>query len=366
MPEHFPVMLAESLEALKIRPDGVYLDCTAGLGGHTGAIARRLTSGLVIANDRDSEALELAQANTQDAADRIVFHQGPFSQLAAAVAQGDYFQYLDADGEPADPGIVTVGVTRADGTVVVAAGAATSGTGSSPRTFALTAAQATALDMLAVTWTRAADATTYPTIAEIVGGYYFTVAQARASDSSIGDEAKYPADVLRAARAEIEAEFEEICEVAFVPRYRRQRLDGAGTSCLLLPLAHPRRVVAVSDLAADGTATAWTAGEVAAIRPEVTGELHSPLRTFPAGTQNLIVAWEHGYDRPPVDVRQAALLRLRHRAIRPHTAIPDRATSFQVEGGSVFRLDQAGRKRTGIADVDAVLDRWSMAIPGIA
>ena len=59
---HVPVMLAECLEYLAIRPDGIYLDATAGLGGHTGAIAARLTSGFVIANDRDAESLELAQA----------------------------------------------------------------------------------------------------------------------------------------------------------------------------------------------------------------------------------------------------------------------------------------------------------------
>ena len=59
---HVPVMLAECLEYLNIQPDGVYLDLTAGLGGHTGAIARRLTTGLVIACDRDAESIELARA----------------------------------------------------------------------------------------------------------------------------------------------------------------------------------------------------------------------------------------------------------------------------------------------------------------
>ena len=46
-------MAEESLSLLAIRPDGVYVDATAGMGGHTGLIAQRLTTGLVIANDRD-------------------------------------------------------------------------------------------------------------------------------------------------------------------------------------------------------------------------------------------------------------------------------------------------------------------------
>jgi 16S rRNA (cytosine1402-N4)-methyltransferase len=78
---HIPVMLAECLEYLAINPAGVYLDATCGLGGHTGAIARKLTSGLVLACDRDSESLEMARAATADCADRIHFHQSLFSEL---------------------------------------------------------------------------------------------------------------------------------------------------------------------------------------------------------------------------------------------------------------------------------------------
>ena len=83
---HVPVMLGECLEYLALRPEGIYLDATAGLGGHTGAIAERLRSGFVIANDRDAESLELAKQNTAQWADRIRFHHGAFSELRAALA----------------------------------------------------------------------------------------------------------------------------------------------------------------------------------------------------------------------------------------------------------------------------------------
>jgi 16S rRNA (cytosine1402-N4)-methyltransferase len=82
MAQHFPVMLAETLEYLAVRPDGRYLDCTAGLGGHTRAIAERLTAGgVVIANDRDAQSLELARRNTAELADRIEYQHGQFSEL---------------------------------------------------------------------------------------------------------------------------------------------------------------------------------------------------------------------------------------------------------------------------------------------
>src|SRR5712664_2843554 len=86
---HYPVLAAEVLEYLAIRPEGVYLDATAGLGGHTREIARRLTTGLVIANDRDTESLEFARANTLEFAQRIRFHHGTFSDLEDAVRQPD-------------------------------------------------------------------------------------------------------------------------------------------------------------------------------------------------------------------------------------------------------------------------------------
>ncbi len=82
---HVPVMLAECLEYLAIRPDGVYLDSTAGLGGHTAAIAQRLATGFVIANDRDAESLEIARRNTAQWSGRIRFHQGSFSNLRSAL-----------------------------------------------------------------------------------------------------------------------------------------------------------------------------------------------------------------------------------------------------------------------------------------
>src|SRR5450432_2582467 len=82
MPKHFPVLLAETLEYLAIRPDGTYLDCTAGLGGHTTAIAAMLTrGGRLIANDRDPESLTMAMRNTLEFADRIEYQHGEFSAL---------------------------------------------------------------------------------------------------------------------------------------------------------------------------------------------------------------------------------------------------------------------------------------------
>lgn len=95
-------MPEESLSLLAVRPDGVYLDATAGLGGHTALIAQRLTTGLVIANDRDAESLAIARRNTAEWASRIHFHHGRFGELPAALRE---LRLEKVDGLLADLGI---------------------------------------------------------------------------------------------------------------------------------------------------------------------------------------------------------------------------------------------------------------------
>lgn len=86
-PRHYSVLLAESIEYLSIRPDGVFVDMTAGLGGHTKAIAGQLESGRVIACDRDAESLEMARSNSAAFAAKIRFFHGRFSQLPQALQE---------------------------------------------------------------------------------------------------------------------------------------------------------------------------------------------------------------------------------------------------------------------------------------
>ena len=104
-------MLGECLEYLALKPEGVYLDATCGLGGHTGAIARRLTTGLVLACDRDAESLELARANLADCASRIRFHQSLFSMVGEVLAAEGIPQL---DGLLADLGVSRTQLTEGE------------------------------------------------------------------------------------------------------------------------------------------------------------------------------------------------------------------------------------------------------------
>ena len=82
-PAHISVLLNEAVDALAIQPEGVYVDCTFGRGGHARAVLGRLgVRGRLIALDRDPAAIEAAQALT-DA--RLTAVHAPFSELEAVL-----------------------------------------------------------------------------------------------------------------------------------------------------------------------------------------------------------------------------------------------------------------------------------------
>ena len=99
---HVPVMLPEALEYLALRPDGIYIDVTAGMAGHTAAIAQRLTTGKVLSLDRDAESMEMARVNVGTLIERIEFRHARFSELPKAAAEAGI---TAADGLLADLGV---------------------------------------------------------------------------------------------------------------------------------------------------------------------------------------------------------------------------------------------------------------------
>lgn len=58
---HIPVLFNETIDALCVKPDGIYVDCTAGGGGHSAAVAEKLLTGRLIAIDQDPDAIKTLQ-----------------------------------------------------------------------------------------------------------------------------------------------------------------------------------------------------------------------------------------------------------------------------------------------------------------
>ena len=86
-PKHISVLLPECIEALCIRPDGIYVDGTLGMGGHSAAIAEKLTTGLLIGIDRDETAIERAGERLRPFGERVRLVHGNFRNTAAILDQ---------------------------------------------------------------------------------------------------------------------------------------------------------------------------------------------------------------------------------------------------------------------------------------
>lgn len=271
-------------------------------------------------------------------------------------------QSTDSDGNPAAPaGTVTIGVVDAAGNTVVASGTATSGTGTAPRTYTLTAEQTSDLNLLTATWTDSGGGT-FTTTVEIVGGYFFTVAEARAAAPAMTDDTNFPTDKIIEARRAIEEEFELICGRAFVPRFRRQMIWPYRSGRVLLDQRYVRRIRGIAQVATDGTETPWTSTELGQLVLDGSWLL---TRTGYGYMTETVVTYEHGYDQPPAEIKRAAFMRLRYLVSKPSSGIPDRATTFTITEGGTYSLSMPGAYKTGQPDVDAILGRYPR-VPGLA
>jgi 16S rRNA (cytosine1402-N4)-methyltransferase len=107
---HTPVLLERVLEWLRIRPDGTYIDATLGAGGHSAAIAERLTSGRLISLDWDVQALELARERLKSFGETVRLVQSPFSRIAEVAQE---LGIPPVDGVLADLGVSSMQLDQA-------------------------------------------------------------------------------------------------------------------------------------------------------------------------------------------------------------------------------------------------------------
>ncbi len=93
--EHVPVLLHEALQALDVKPEGVYLDGTFGRGGHAAAVLERLGSGgRLYGLDKDPAAVRVAkELAAKDS--RFIFRKGSFAQMDELVGMLADFKGLD-------------------------------------------------------------------------------------------------------------------------------------------------------------------------------------------------------------------------------------------------------------------------------
>ncbi len=99
--QHIPVLFYETVDALNVKPDGVYVDCTAGGGGHSSAVAEKLTTGKLISIDQDPEAIEVLTKRFSDNPNVIVVHDN-FVNIKSVLSN---LGIIGVDGVMADLGV---------------------------------------------------------------------------------------------------------------------------------------------------------------------------------------------------------------------------------------------------------------------
>lgn len=109
--KHISVLKEESIVGLNIKPDGVYVDCTTGGGGHSLEIAKQLTTGRLICFDKDTDALTFAKTRLKDHLDKITFVNRNFAEIEEVL---DEMDIEGVDGILADLGVSSYQIDTAE------------------------------------------------------------------------------------------------------------------------------------------------------------------------------------------------------------------------------------------------------------
>ena len=109
--KHYSVLKSESIEGLNIKPDGIYVDCTTGGGGHSLEIAKRLTTGRLICFDKDTDALTFAKTRLSEHLNKITFVNNNFANIDEEL---DNLGIEKVDGILADLGVSSYQIDTAE------------------------------------------------------------------------------------------------------------------------------------------------------------------------------------------------------------------------------------------------------------
>ncbi len=101
---HISVLLKETVDALNVRDGGLYVDCTAGGGGHSNEILSRMTSGKLVSIDQDPDAIRVLEERFKDESRITIVHDN-FENLQSVLTSLNY------DGECADGIMADLGVS---------------------------------------------------------------------------------------------------------------------------------------------------------------------------------------------------------------------------------------------------------------
>jgi hypothetical protein len=225
------------------------------------------------------------------------------------------------------------------------------------------------LNYLTLNWTGSFTGTpvTISSNVEIVGGFYFSLGELRAYESTFSNLTKFPDSVLSDARDQVEAEFEDICHRSFVPRFWRE--DSVETDpdedMLWLDKPEPISFITLKQNGQDLLGY-YTSGYLIADKnsPRGVHVINTALNLFNYNTMYYPISaeYEYGMKQVPIPIKNKALKRAKQVLLGLKSTIDERATTMLLPDIGTVNLATPGERgsETGVPDIDVVLRRYTL------
>lgn len=276
--------------------------------------------------------------------------------------------YINNVATEAD-GAVTVVAKKADGTTLFST---TATNDAAVGSYSVTVPAQADLNSLTLTWTGAFSTVSMSVVSnvEIVGGFFFTIAELRNYDSVIaGNLTRFPDSALIKARDEVEAEFEDICHRAFVPRFWRETGIETDSDTSMLWLEKPEANRFLSFKVNNVDYLSWyTAGYFTRDKYSPRGILVTGAATglfaydpfyYPTA---LVIEYEYGALQVPTPIKEKALKRAKQKLLGLSSTVDERALTMTLPDIGTINLATPGVRgsETGVPDIDVVLSRYTL------
>lgn len=225
------------------------------------------------------------------------------------------------------------------------------------------------LNLLTLTWsgTFSGTAISIESNVEIVGGFLFSIAELRNSDTAL-TITRFPNQSLIDARLTVESEFEDICHRAFVPRFAAEYVNGEWIDEVWLSKPEPLRITKISNGSTVYDASGWETSRYLRRDREA---LHRLLLSGPALAlaylTDTYIEYEYGMAQVPIPIKDKAIRRAKLNLLGMASTIDPRATTMILPDIGSVNLATPGMRglETGIPDIDVVLRRYTLDAGGV-
>ena len=263
-------------------------------------------------------------------------------------------------------GAITVVVKKADGSTLLSTTATNQ---PAVGVYSVVIPAQTALNFLTLSWTGSFTGTpvTIQSEVEIVGGFFFSLGELRTYESAFSNLTNYPDSRLADARDQVEAEFEDICRRAFVPRYWREASIEIDPDEYMIWLEKPEATVfTVLKQNNQDLLSYYNSGYLIRDKNSPRGihVINTAVNLFNYDTMYypITAEYEYGLTQVPIPIKQKALKRAKQLLLGQRSTIDERATTMLLPDIGQVNLATPGERgsETGVPDIDVVLRRYTL------